>query len=118
MNFQKNDKVYSLSNGNGVVYSVLDAGTYSVCVEFDSFTKVFTQEGKRSVSDKYPILFHGHDLKVKIEDIPPERDKFVNLYTYCGCITTDGKIYDSYKEANLRVVGYYDKFLKTVCVKL
>lgn len=60
--FKVGDKVYCLTEGEGVVYKTSndDSPEYPICVRFTGMsTASHTMEGRLFMSNKHPTLFHG-----------------------------------------------------------
>jgi hypothetical protein len=83
MDFRKGDKVWSTSHGNGVVSQICKGCyTYPVEVDFENeAVEEFTTEGFYCDEDPQQSLFHGHDLQITGEVIPPRFiQKYINFY--------------------------------------
>ena len=72
MGFRKDDKVWDVRRGNGVVSKRRNGErTYPVRVNFEGGDfSTYTDDGKYDVDNKNRCLFHGHDLEVKGETEP------------------------------------------------
>lgn len=75
--FNVGDEVWTEANGNGAVLEVLgdDIIPYQVeaCFGTDKYKISFTKEGRYSTADLNPTLHKGHDLKITIDPIEPDK---------------------------------------------
>lgn len=118
--FQVGDKVYDIVFGNGVVK---EADTY-VTVYFSELGNYrYTQEGVGAFEPcTKKALYHGHDLKVTVEEKEPNRKKkyWVNLYWNAlseAVVGSEG--YPTEEEAIANIEHYYkEDYIKTVKVEV
>lgn len=57
--FKSGQKAFSLTDGDVMVKTVLRNAPYCVIVETDLDTYKYTKDGKSTVRDKHPSLFHS-----------------------------------------------------------
>lgn len=87
--FQVGDKVTCWFHGEGEVIGIAEKGDYTVAVKFRDLTEFYTSEGVLIRSQPRRVLYHGHNLKIDIQEKPPVRHQWANVYLnngfpFCG----------------------------------
>lgn len=66
--FKVGDKVFDLGCGNGAVIRINEDKLYPIVCIFEDTTCSFTKCGKNYSEQKFPTLFHGHDLIIEVKE--------------------------------------------------
>lgn len=89
---------------------------YPIIVEFPSedFKVAFTVMGRRHESNTQRVLFHGHNVTVKVEEEEePVRYKWINVYTDDDFV---GRCYETEQRA-LNNISSIRKYITTIELK-
>ena len=79
--FQVGDKATSLIHGEGEVIHIEEYALQPIEVKCKTGqTTVFTKEGYYVSDDTRRCLYHGHNLKIDIQEKNPVRHQWVNVY--------------------------------------
>jgi len=104
LKFRVGDDVFSTNFGNGCVTQVDSSQTYPVLVKFEcGKLESFLTNGKLKGFDEFRSLFFGHNLKVIVNEINPER-MYTTVWVVMTIDVATNKIYHlsfvDYQDAN------------------